>query len=704
MVVAALALAFAVQAGAQAPPPEIVAQARPGGRAVDFRAIVVPETVYVGQQATYQLGVFLDQDTRQRIRRNPEFQPPETRSLLSYDLREPTASRQATIGGQPYEAHVFRRALFPLTPGRYQIPQARLTYALPQTASFFSREENFTLRSEAVSFVAIEPPAAGRPTEWAGAVGAWRASARIDTVRGRAGEPLVLTMRIQGDGNVTLLPRPPVAIDWATVVNADERVHLDSTPSLLGGWKEFDWLVTPAAPGLQRVPALRYAFFNPRSRQYEIAESDPMSVRILAGDVVSETRLAEPAGPREVFAIDPVFRGEQSGSPVGWVAAGAAVLLAPLVALAAWVARRPRRPRPVPTPRERLESLRAADGDSAVRDVRRALMDGLRERTRLDPATLTAKGAWTVALRKAGVSAPSAAATEALIEALDAASFAATPVAWPAGAGWAEQAREALRIVDAEACRTVPEAASPLSSRAAAALAVVLATVLLAAPGSVRAQESGADAFAAGRTAYAGGDYLRASRHFADAARAAPRSVAAWSNYGAAAFLAGDTAAAVVGWQRALRLEPANAELRARLAQVRAPQDSGFARVTPVPAAWAVLVALLLWAIGWGVTARQCWRRRPAIRIALLSLVLGGSALAAAYRIVREQQGTGLAVVTAPAPLRAVPALGSEPRATPMAGEVAAIVAREGVWVHIRLDGNRSGWIPAERVSPLGGN
>ena len=35
---------------------------------VNFRVLVQPETVYVGQQANYQLGVFLDESVRDRMR------------------------------------------------------------------------------------------------------------------------------------------------------------------------------------------------------------------------------------------------------------------------------------------------------------------------------------------------------------------------------------------------------------------------------------------------------------------------------------------------------------------------------------------------------------------------------------------------------------------------------------------------------------
>src|SRR3990170_3466364 len=241
-----LAALFLLQAAAQAPLPDVVTRSRlDRSRGVDFHARIAPETVFVGQQATYQLGVFLDQDTRQRLRRNPEFLPPESRAMLAYDLPERGGALQVTLDGRPYEVHIFRRALFPLTRGRYDIPQARLTYALPQSPSFFSREESYTLRSEAVALVAVDPPAAGRPADWAGAIGVWRATARADATRARAGDPLVLTLRLEGQGNATLLPRPALAVPWASVVAADERARLDSSLTMLRGAKEFDWLLAP---------------------------------------------------------------------------------------------------------------------------------------------------------------------------------------------------------------------------------------------------------------------------------------------------------------------------------------------------------------------------------------------------------------------------------------------------------------------------
>ena len=689
----------------QGPIPEVVTRSRVDrARGVDFHALVVPETVYVGQQATYQLGVFLDQETRQRIRRNPEFQPPETRSLLSYDLKERAqGSITHTVDGRMYEMHIFRRALFPLTPGRYPIPQARLTYTLPQTASFFSREESFTLRSEEVAFIAIEPPSAGRPSDWAGAVGTWRATARMDTARGRAGEPFVLTLRIEGQGNVTLLPRPSVRVAWASVVNADERVRLDSTPSLLGGWKEFDWLVTPSAAGVQRVPALRYSYFNPRTRRYEIATTSTFDVRVATGDVAVSTERAEaPPAADAPFELRPTLGASaplpMSQSPI----VIGLVLLAPLAAGAAWLAKRPRRVRPPPTPQQRLAALRDAPSADAIRPARNALIDGLHARTGLVAADLTAPGAWTMALRKVGVSASSAAAVEALLGALDAASYASTPAEQPRGAGWAAQAAEALRIVDDEAWGGSDGRRRPAPASAAVSVALVALLFALVVAPSLSAQGDASGAFAQGMTAYAGGDYVRAERHFEDATRESPRSPAAWANYAAAAFLAHDTASAVVGWQRALRLNPTDASARTNLARVRAPQEVGVARVLPIPGTLAISVAALLWLTGWALAARQAWRRRPALRLALLTVVVGGSALAAAWQHEQRLQGVNLVVVTSPVPLRSFPSLGADVKSTPLRGEVGQVTERTGVWVRLRLEGDREGWLPREQVTPLG--
>jgi tetratricopeptide (TPR) repeat protein len=231
-----------------------------------------------------------------------------------------------------------------------------------------------------------------------------------------------------------------------------------------------------------------------------------------------------------------------------------------------------------------------------------------------------------------------------------------------------------------------------------ALLAVVGAAGVL----SARDLEKAREPFARGIAAYAGADYTRAARLFEDATRAAPRAAAAWANLGTASWAAADTAGAVVGWQRALRLDPTANDLRDRLARVRAPQDIGVARVPALPRRAPSALALLLWLVGWGAVTRRCWRRRPALRLAIATLIVAGSAATGARLFEDRLEGRNLAVVVDPGPLRALPALGAEGEAVPMAGEVARVTQRQGVWTRVSLDGGRDGWIASERLAPLG--
>ncbi len=666
---------FAVRLAALGAAPIVAVE----GQGVGFRARVSPDTVYVGQQASYELTVTIPADVRQRLRRNPQFVAPEARAMLAYDLPTPKAAPP----GEGTEVHVFRRALFPLTTGRYTIPAAQLTFALPQSPSFFSREDERSLRSEPVSFVAIAPPAAGRPAEWGGAVGRWRTRARVDSQRARVGDPFVLTLRVEGTGNATLLPRPELSIPWAIVVPEDERVVLDSTPTTLGGAKEFAWLVTPKDAGARQVPSLAYAFFDPVARRYEVARTAPIAVRVSAGDLVTIPPRA--AGARDAAPL-PV-RAQLAGpaavalpaAPVwAWIA-----LIAPLPWLVArWRSRRPRGKRE-PTPAEKLRSAAAV-----VPGEVRALFDAaLRERTGIALEGVTGPGALAAALRREGVTPEVSVEAEKLRDALDAAAYARAP----GSAELRTRARTLMQRIGDEARR---------QKLASLLLVALLLGAVACVPATVNTSQEALSAFAEGQTAYAGQDWARARDAFLRAANASPRDRNAWANFGSASWQAADTAAAVLGWQRALRLDPLDAGMRPRLARVRAPQTRGAARVWPLPVLPLAIGAFSLWCAGWAWSAARRFRRKPGRRGALL--ILPG-ALVAALALFAEWQSraTDLVVIATATPLRALPALGAEAGSVPLIGEVVRVRETRGVWLRIELEAGREGWYPAERTYPL---
>lgn len=251
--------------------------------AVQFETRVVPETVYVGQQVTYDAVTLIDDATRARLRANPEYTPADVSGVTVYDFPFDTASiTNVIINGGQFRRYAYRRAFFPLTPGNYLVPPATLRYSVPESDGYSSQTRPASVQSAPDTFVALPLPTSGQPVGFTGAVGEFRDTIWTDGAAARMGDTFVVTVRVSGVGNLNLLPRPALQIAWASIVTGDERVVWDSTGSAVRGAKEFDWIVTPKVTGDMAVPPVRYDYFNPATHRYETATTALVPITVAA--------------------------------------------------------------------------------------------------------------------------------------------------------------------------------------------------------------------------------------------------------------------------------------------------------------------------------------------------------------------------------------------------------------------------------------
>ncbi|MHB1072619.1 MAG: BatD family protein [Gemmatimonadaceae bacterium] len=668
--------------------PAIVSRARiEPGSDVTFRAMAIPDTVYVGQQSEYQVAVFLGGEVRDRLRRNPTFFPPDMPGMLAYDLPIPAGDApQRFANHRCYDVLVYRRAIFPLLPGRIAIPPAQLVYSLSLSLGFFSREESREVRTDSAVVVAVDLPLQGRPGDYAGAVGQLGISSTLDGRDARVGDPVMLTVRVEGKGNVKLFPRPALLVPWATLVATTERVRIDSASAPIRGVKEFDWLLTPQEPGTREVPAVRYPYFDPDLRRYQVAESPALTLAVTGASRAS-VAAGDPAHAEPALAIRARDRGPVPppvhDHPLFWAAA----LLAPLPALArAWRGRRrsaPRRPPPAAVMRRSI-----ARGEGAA-PLRRAWLAALAGRLGLPVLDITEPRNLRRALLRAGVRPATADRARDLLLALDAAAYDRTgTVVAPGGADVAA----AYDAVDAEAI--APARVSPPPGRVPPGAMLLFLLVLPA-----LAMHAGpAATFAEGVQAYHRADYRAAVVSFARATDAEPRSVDAWANYGTAAWASADTIAATHGWARAVRLEPSAADVRDHLERVDVAGVRDPAFVPPVSSSSLAITALLLWWGGWIARARR-GRLRGSETPVSASLLAAAAFLAAATALLVERTDPAhLAIVRASSPLTSTPESGGEQMARVEKGAVVRLAGQAGGYVRVSAAGEREGWIEGSRL------
>jgi len=723
-------------------------------RPIDFHAAAYPDTVYVGEQITYQVAVLLSEQARSRLRRNPEFLPPELRGLLAYELGTPRRVAPQSYAGAVFEAHVFQRALFPVAPGPLRIPSPQLTYSLPQSSSYFSREESYVVRAESASVVVRPLPDEGRPSEFTGAVGVLSLSTRVDATEARVGDPFVLTVRVEGVGNVKLLPRPALELSWAGVVAGSERVRVDSTGARVRGVKEFDYLVTPVRSGPVLLPVLRYPYFDPYRAEYAWAETPAADISIAAGDAVTGGEDSGDDNPQMAL------RTWRNATPIwdvlgqrSWqLAIGTAWIGTPLLVLAlVLIARRgagatndvaqaapPRAPEPEPD-----------SASATARRVRRELLRTVQTRLQLEESQLGERRALERALRRHGVTRDT---TRELLSWLDRAAVLGYGGADPAvqtdvsAVSISEATAQAIAArVDAEAVaagqgsrwmrwrrRGAAHAASVahargLSGRGRAAVGVGLwlstaQPVPVVAPTQADAGDSAAAAQVTAmsdtdltllereaRAAYEGRRFARAAEQWARASAARPRDTDLLVNWGTAAWAAHDTVSAVLAWQRAARIDPMAADVQERLLLLPPTARSGLADVPMVPVNLLVLSATGLWVAGWvwfmvvlrrrrataGTSGAPLTSRAPSL--ALVAIAAAG--MGYAHIQADALRTDGLAVVQRPDMLRSAPLANATPAGGVGTGDVVRMDAERGEWVRVRHADGRMGWLPEARLA-----
>jgi len=664
--------------------PSVIARARiDTSPEVNLRSAAAAETLYVGQQATYEVAVFLNQAVRERLKRNPTFYPPEMQATLAYDLpAPPPASRRSVKGGsQCFDALVYRRALFPLVAGRLAIPPAQLVYSTGfAPLSAVRSEESHELQTDSVTIVAIEPPLAGRPREYTGAIGDLRVDARLDSSVPRVGDPMLYTVRVSGTGNVKLFPRPAVGIPWAGLVPADERVRVDSSSARVGGAKEFDWVLTPRIAGEFDLPPVRYGYFDPARRRYDVATTPAQRVRVGAGALAN----ADTSHTEGVLSIRTRYTGTSWPAPQSRPEFWLVMAIAPLPVLATRMRRRPRRVAAAPAD-DPIKALATSPVTDPVA-LRRHYVRVLAARLGCNPEDFTHPGALLRALQRAGVSDGTAERAEAMLRELDSAAYS------PGGTLPTSAARDATHLARAVDIEALARRELPFW------IPMILAAVCVFGAASAMAADRAETLFARGVSAYLRQDYSAARDAFADAAAAAPMSADAWANFGTAAWTVNDTASAVLGWRQGLALEPNAEDLQDRVSSFRdlGPLSPGWVPQLPRNATvWLfALLWLAAWSLAWLPRRGNPWVARLPLPIAACALVVG----LVAIELESSIAGGKLAVVRRAVTVSSDPAIGMDRGPTVGTGEIVRLVGRRGTWSRVEASDDRDGWVASSQL------
>ena len=610
----------------------------PGDVAVTL--LVSTDTALVGEQVDVVTAAWFPRELLARLRRAPTLSPPTIDGV--YSAIQPSAAGVAAgrnVGGIWYDLYVAHQVIFPVSEGKVKIPGAGLSFSVPAGRQYFSEEKPYSLSSGERSLV-VTPLPPGGPGPVAQGLGL---SYELRPEPARAGEPLRVDLVLSGTGNSALWPRP--VVPWPDGSRGYPEDVEDSprlSGGLVGGTRRFRFVVIADSAGSLALPEVPYEYFDP-STGWRNAVARSVVLPVQPARPLDRQRPAPPLLDREPVSLT-ALRGW-----IYWLVL-ALVILPPLLLFASrWLRRRP------------VEmAVRSSSSGERLQSMVRSLVEPERRR----PGELEA------ALREAGLDGRLSADVARVYDELAMLRFA------PPGM-LSESA------VEADAARIL--GAWPRRVGRAGALVGMLALMLVS-PDSATAQTSADSLYQAELYAAAASLYRRDAVLF-------PYSARRWYAVGAASWAAGQDASAAAAWLRALQLAPRSQDVRQAWAQVA--RFSGdlqrVGRVPPVTPAELLVVAAVMWVLGWIVVGL----RRHSSAIALFIIAAGFLIGAIVLDGIQRQ---ALAVLARAVQLRDAPHGLAEEIGRAQELAVVEVIEHRAAWRLIETPQHVRGWVPSTAI------
>lgn len=206
---------------------------------------------------------------------------------ISLEEFEQPVRRRREINGQEVRILRFQTTVQPLRSGRLELGPASLQLSVLYNRSrslpslfgrFFSdsfmttEREPRTLHSKPLTLTVLPLPEEGKPPAFSGAVGSFSMEVTAAPTQLDAGDPITVRMQLNGTERVSET-HPPILVRTEGFRTYTPQVnHPDEQTTV------FEQVLIPQDDTITEIPPVRFSYFDPRQRQYQTLESQPISL------------------------------------------------------------------------------------------------------------------------------------------------------------------------------------------------------------------------------------------------------------------------------------------------------------------------------------------------------------------------------------------------------------------------------------------
>lgn len=247
--------------------------------------------VYQGEQVTATFKLY----TRMQIGNVTFSKVPSFSGFWSQDLENVQNiqfSKEVYKGVQFDVATLKKVALFPQRPGDLEVDAMELETVVRVQSRGRQRSmwDDFFATYQDVPFkmlsnkakVKVKPlPNANKPNSFDGVVGAFNMEVKLDKTETNVDDPITLSIKISGDGNIKMIEKPildlPKDFD---VFDPKTNESVTKRNNNVTGYKTFDFLLVPRRPGSFKVPSFKFSYFDVNKKDYVTHNSPEFTIKV----------------------------------------------------------------------------------------------------------------------------------------------------------------------------------------------------------------------------------------------------------------------------------------------------------------------------------------------------------------------------------------------------------------------------------------
>jgi hypothetical protein len=227
------------------------------------------------------------------------------------EFKEPKQYRER-VGGLTYDVLEFNTNIFGTKAGEYKLGPAkikcnlvvrkrltRMPSAMDEYDSspfrdsfddFFTRYEKHAieLKSQDAKITIMPIPAEGRPKDFMGAVGDYQFIYSANPTKVKAGDPITVTMAINGTGNFNTVLSPKMESTEGFKVY-EPQVKTEEHR------KTFTLVLIPATELVTQIPKAVFSYFDPAQAIYKVITQGPIPLQVEKAKEEAQARIVGPA-------------------------------------------------------------------------------------------------------------------------------------------------------------------------------------------------------------------------------------------------------------------------------------------------------------------------------------------------------------------------------------------------------------------------